>query len=290
MSKATCAIVAGVTVVLVLACAVACLAVVGVVAYFRADIGVGDRAQVQDAIVSEVAVESPATLTMRNPAGTVTIRTGPQNDRIIVEATKEADSVFGRQAERLADQVDLQIEGEGSEARVEVDLPDASGVGFARVNLVITVPEETHLNVVNEAGHVQIRGTEGDIRVRSEAGNLRIEDVTVSQSCDVMNTAGSITFEGQLPEPGAGDEPWEVVLRTEVGNIDFAVPVDSRFTLDAESEAGSVNAKFELDDPQSGSVRREAGEWLKGGVNGSQASPNVILRTETGNIRVTPLR
>jgi hypothetical protein len=288
MSKATCAIVAGVTVVLVLACAVACLAVVGVIAYFDAD--AGDRAQVQEAIASEVAVESPATLTVRNPAGSVTIRTGPQDDRIVVEATTEADSVFDRQTEKLADQVDVRIEEEAAGARVEVDLPESSGIGFARVSLVITVPEKTHLDVVNEAGHVQIQGTEGDIRVRSEAGNLRIEDVTVSQSCDVMNVAGSIIFEGRLPEPGAGDEPWEVLLRTEAGTIDFAVPADSRFTLDAESEAGSVNAKFELDDPQSGSVRGEAGEWLKGSVNGSQASPNVILRTESGNIGVTPLQ
>lgn len=288
MSKVTCAIVAAVTVVLVLACAVACLAVVGVIAYFDAD--VGDRAQVREAIVSEVAVESPVTLTVRNPAGNMTIRTGPQSDRILVEATTEADSVFGRQTERLADQVDVQIEGEGSEARVEVDLPDASGIGFARVNLVITVPERTHLDVVNEAGHLQIQGTEGDIRVRSETGSVRMNDVTVAEMCDVMNTAGSITFEGQLPEPGAGGEPWEVLLRTEAGNIELAVPADSRFTLDAESEAGSVNAKFELDNLQSGSVRGEAGQWLKGSVNGSQASPNVILRTEAGNIRVTPLR
>jgi len=288
MSKATCAIVAVVTVVLVLACAVACLGVVGVIAYF--DAGVGERAQVREAVVSEVAVESPVTLTVRNPAGTVTIRTSPQDDRVVVEAIKEADSILGRQAERLADQVDVQIEGEGDEARVEVDLPDVSGMGLARVNLVITVPEETHLDVVNEAGNIQIQGIEGDIRVRSEAGNLRMEDVTVTQNCDVMNTAGNITFEGQLPEPGAGGQSWEVLLRTEAGNIDFAVPADSRFTLDAESEAGSVNTKFELDDAQSGSVRGEAGEWLKGSVNGSQASPNVILRTEAGNIRVAPLR
>jgi len=288
MSKATCAIVAAVTVVLVLGCAVACLAVVGVIAYFDAD--ASDRAQVRETIASEIAVDSPATLTVRNPAGNVTIRTGPQNDRILVEATTEADSVFGRQAESLADRADVQIEGEGCEARVEVDLPEASGIGFARVNLVVTVPEETHLDVVNDAGHVEIQGTEGDIRVRSEAGNLRMEDVTVTQNCDVMNTAGNIFFEGRLPEPGTTDEPWEVVLRTEAGNIDFAVPADSRFTLDAESEAGSVNAKFELDSPQSGSVRGQAGEWLKGGVNGSQASPNVILRAESGNVRVTPLR
>ena len=288
MSKATCAVVAAVTVVLVLACAVACLGVVGVIAYTGAD--AGDGPQVRETIASEIAVDSPATLTVRNPAGNVSIRTGPQSDSILVEATTEADSVFGRQAESLADRADVQIEGEGSEARVEVALPEASGIGFARVNLVVTVPEETHLDVVNDAGHVEIQGTEGDIRVRSEAGNLRMEDVIVTQTCDVMNTAGNITFEGRLPEPGTTDEPWEVVLRTEAGNIDFAVPADSRFTLDAESEAGSVNAKFELDSPQSGSVRGEAGEWLKGSVNGSQASPNVILRAESGNIRVTPLR
>jgi DUF4097 and DUF4098 domain-containing protein YvlB len=219
----------------------------------------------------------------------VTVRTGPQTGRIQVEATKEARSVFGSQAERLLQRVDVQIEAEGSQARVDVDPLEESGIGFVNVDLLITVPEEIDLDVVNQAGHVRIEGTEGDIRVRSEAGNLRMQDVTVTQYCDVMNTTGNIVLEGRLPEPGASEDPWEVLLKSETGDIDFAVPADSRFTLDAESEVGSVSSKFQLEDPQAGSVRGDLGEWIKGNVNHSQASPSVILRTEAGNIKITPL-
>lgn len=68
------------------------------------------------------------------------------------------------------------------------------------------------------------------------------------------------------------------------------MPGDSRSTLYAESEVGSVNSKFELSDPQSGSVSGDLGERLRGSVNGGQPSPNIIVRTETGNIGITPLR
>jgi hypothetical protein len=126
------------------------------------------------------------------------------------------------------------------------------------------------------------------MRLRSEAGNVRVEGVALTGDCDVMNVTGDIHFEGRLPEPGSG-VAWEVVLRTETGNVEFLVPPDSQFTLDAESETGSVASKFELQGAQSGERQGEVGRWLRGGVNMEPDSRSVVLRTETGNVVVGPM-
>lgn len=289
MSKVTCAVVAIVVVLGLLACAVACVVAFGVLSYY--DVQLDERAQVQATTVTEVSVDSPETLTVRNPQGNVTIRAGQVARRIEVEATKEVNAFFNSQAERLLDDTEVRVQEEQAETIVEVALPERSrsGVQRVRVNLVITVPGAVAVDVMNEAGHVQVEGTEGSVRVRSGAGNVRLEGVTVNEGCDVMNTAGNVAFEGELPEPGDRGDAWEVLLRTETGDIDFAVPDDSVFTFDAESETGTVRSKLEVEVLESGRVRGDVGEFLKGSVNGSEANPNVILRTETGHIRAAPL-
>jgi hypothetical protein len=80
-----------------------------------------------------------------------------------------------------------------------------------------------------------------------------------------------------------------MLLKTETGDIHVAVPADSRFALDAETETGQINAKFELENLQCSSASGEPGERLKGSVNQSRAGENLILRTEAGNITLEPL-
>ena len=287
MDKLTCGALTIITLVVIGVCVLAC---VGVAAVAYLGLKVNDRAQAQETIASELIVDSPATLLVRNPVGNVTIRAGDQADVIQVEATKEVHSVHESWAERLLEQVDVQIiEDDDAQVRVAVTLPEESQIQFVRVNLLVTVPERVDLDVVNEAGQIRIVGTEGDVHVRSEAGSLRMEDVTIINQCDVMNVTGDIDFQGQFPEPGASEQPWEMLLKTETGDIDVAVPADSRFTLDAETETGQINSEFELEDLQSGSARGDLGQWLKGSVNQSSASQNVILRTETGSITIKPL-
>lgn len=293
METRTCVIVV-LALALLGACLVICAAV-GILTYagFRA----GDWAQAEEIIASEVAVEAPAALRVRNPVGDVAVRPGPDADRMVVEAGKEARSYRRRAAEVLLDEIEVQVVPEGSLVHVEVIVPDSTPTQFGSVDLVITVPERTDVELINEAGHMIIEGIEGEIRVRSETGTLRMQDVTLAGSCDVMNTTGDIVFAGQLPEPGDVGEAWEVLLRTETGDVDFAVPADSPFTLDAESETGTcfcqsktgtVDSKFELEGLQSGRDQGEVGRWFRGGVNQEPDGRRVILSTETGNIMVGP--
>lgn len=280
-----------IVIVVVVALALLCLCVVacaaaGLVAYGR--LSSTEWAQAQETVARELIVEPPAAVWVENPTGDVTIRTGPQLDLVVVEATKTGRSLLPSGAEDVLERIEVRVEHEGSDVRIEAALPEESGTAFGRVDLVITVPERADLQVVNRAGHIRITGIEGDIRVRSETGALRMNAVTVMNDVDVMNTTGDISFQGRLPAPGRG-EPWEVLLRTETGDIEFLVPPDSRFTLDAESETGSVASKFALQSAQSGPEGGEPGRWLKGGVNQEPGGGNVVLRTETGNVVVGPL-
>ncbi len=275
-----------------LACAVACLALGAVFVYRGATVTevvpVPGRfvSRIQETVVSEVAIRTPATLEVRNPWGNVTIRAGEDTDRIEVVATKEARTVSLPQGERLLQQVVVLVEGNGTRSSVWVTGLEDFRFGTVTVNLDITVPDETDVIVLNEAGNVHVEGTRGSIRVRSDAGNIRIRDVTVTEYVDVQNSAGNVDFEGRVLDPDPDPLPWEVALRTSAGIVRFAVPMATPFTVDAETEVGSVISDFELEDLQTGGT---VGQWLKGGANMTPISPNVILRSAAGNIRIEPL-
>jgi len=293
MSRTAWIIVVVVALLVMLACAVTCVAVAGLVA-FRAgtdSVAVSERivSGVQERVVREVGISSPGTLEVRNRWGNVTIEANGTRDVIEVDARKEARSVFGQQGERLLQEVQVVVDGDGTRASVHVTGLEGVRFGEVSVDLLITVPEEMDVIVLNEAGNILVKGTEGSIRVRNEAGNVRLEDVTVTESIDVASSAGNVVFEGRLPELGTEPVGWEVLLKTQAGNVEFSVPADSAFTLSAETEVGLVNSGFELQDMESGRLDGNVGHWLKGGVNRSWGSPNVILRTTAGNITVKPL-
>ena len=292
MTRTTWIVVIVVLLVFILACAVACAAL-GAVFVYRGS-AVTDPVRVpemfvtgvQETVVSEVGIRTPATLDLRNPWGNVTIRAGDPADVVLVEATKEARSIFGPEGQRLLQQVEVRVTGNGNRASIQVLGVEGFRLGQVTVNLEVTVPEETDVIVLNEAGTVHVEGTQGSIRVRSDAGNVRMRDMTVTEYVDVQNSAGNVDFEGRLLDPDPDPLPWEVALRTSAGNVRFAVPADTPFTVDAETDVGSVISDFELEDLQTGGT---VGQWLKGGANMTPVSPNVILRSAAGNIRIEPL-
>lgn len=288
MSRTAWIVVAIAALILILACVIACVVFGAVFVYRGAAVtdGVLVPAQfatsVRETVVSEIAIGTPATVEVFNTAGNVTIRAGEADDVVAVEATKEARAVFDREGARLLQEVQVLVDGNGSRATIRVTGVEGIGLGTVSVNLDITVPQETDLIIINEAGNVLVQGTEGSIRVRNDAGNTRLEDVTVTEFIDVQTSAGNIDCEARVPRR----PQWEVALRTQVGNVSLAVPEDSAFTLDAETEVGSVVSGFELEELQTGGT---VGQWLRGGANMTPVSPNVTLRSAAGNIRIEPL-
>jgi hypothetical protein len=231
--------------------------------------------------LTELDIEAPAVLRVNNPVGTVTVEPGREGV-IVVQASSSVQGVFGPRTQSLLEAVRIDARSKGPEAHVEVELPETLGPETVRVNLLLTVPPNTNLDLINRAGQVRVTGVAGDLRLRSDVGDVQLREVTVQNEYDVIVDVGRIEFRGRLPQ-GQG----EVFLRTRVGEIDVRLPAGSRFVLDAETDAGTIDAGFELEERQSGRNQGQVGGWLQGQANGGRGV-RLVLRAGAGEIRVNP--
>jgi hypothetical protein len=220
-------------------------------------------------------------LWVNNPVGTVTVEPGREGV-IVVQASSSVEGVFGPRTQSMLEAVQIDARSKGPEAHVEVDLPESLGPESVRVDLRLTVPPNTSLDLINRAGQVRVTGAEGDLRLRSDVGDVQLREVTVQNEYDVIVEVGRIEFQGRLPQDGG-----EVLLRTRVGEIDARLPAGSRFVLDAETAAGTIYTGFELEALQSGRNQAQVGGWLQGRANGGRGV-RLVLRTGAGEIRVNP--
>lgn len=276
MKRQTWIIVAVVAVAVVL-CLCLCAAVAAGYAFFT-----GQGGRVSDVVSSQINVDPGAPLRVVNPVGDVVVETGAEGV-VTVRARREVRGFLDIGGRDPLDNIQVQATTRGGRAIVEVTIPQPLRQRSAKVDLALTVPPGTDLDVDSDVGQVRISGTRGNVRVRGDVGDVVLQDVAVPGSCDVQNNVGAIRFQGRLPE-GQG----EVLLRTSVGEVEVAVPEDSAFALDAETGVGDVRSGFQLADRQAGKGNGVTGRWLRGYANTQGNAVRLVLRTETGDIDVTP--
>jgi hypothetical protein len=237
------------------------------------------RVGVSETIVTELAADSPASLEVRNQVGKITIVPGPEGI-IQVEAEKEVRVRSRARSQELLNAIQIRTDPQNGTARVVVDLPQTRANENVSVDLRIRVPQRTDLGVVNNVGEINVEGIVGDIRVRNDVGAVALRDVNVTGEADVQTDTGDVEFSGRLPEAQG-----QVLLRSAVGSIQVRVPASSRFALDAETNLGQIESNFVVDEAQAGG---QLGHWLRGSVNGG-IGVDLVLRTETGSIRLQPM-
>ena len=258
--------------------AAVCICGVVVVAVTGASVGLSDQARVTETISTELPVVQPASLTINNRVGDISISAG-DTDVIQVQATKEARSFMRLWAQDTLDSIDVRAEGSGNTARITVDVPNGLRLRSARVDFEIVVPQSMDLDIVNNVGDISVLGTTGSLRLRSNVGDIALSNVTVREEYDVEADVGDIDFEGQLPEDAG-----TTLLRTRVGEITVALSQESRFMLDAETSVGVITTEFDVQDREAD--QDGPSQTLKGFVNTDANDVQVVLRTDTGDIDV----
>jgi hypothetical protein len=242
------------------------------------------RTTTSETISTELVAGVPASLYVRNEVGGVTIVPGPEGI-IQVDATKEVRTRSRGRSQELLNAVDVRIEQVGGTTQVVVDLPQTGLNENSNVELTIHVPHRTDLDVTNNVGEIHIQEVTGNIRVRSDVGAVTLDGVDVTNKADVQAGTGDVEFEGRLPQAEG-----QVLLRSMVGSVEVRVPADSRFALDAETQVGGIESSFVVDEVQSGDGSGgQLGHWLRGRVNGG-LGVDLILQTNTGSIRLQPIR
>jgi hypothetical protein len=106
------------------------------------------------------------------------------------------------------DRIKLTGTRNGSEVRIEVEIPDWSGIGWheTALDLEVTVPAEVALVVEDGSGDTKIENTgslevsdgSGDLDIRGVSGNLRVRDG--SGDLTIRDVTGEVTI-----TDGSGD-------------------------------------------------------------------------------------
>ncbi|MGD9048743.1 MAG: hypothetical protein PVF77_11880 [Anaerolineae bacterium] len=203
-----------------------------------------------------VVGETPS-LKIDNFAGNVTVRAG-ERDVIRVVATKKAPHIgdLGR--------IEIQIDEQDGGLAIRTSKP--SGFTNASVELEITAPASTRLDLDNGAGNVDVDGLTGKIDAHTGAGNMDVRGAAGTARLDTG--AGNIDYQG-MPQG-------ECRFETGAGNIRLVLPADLNVQADLDTGLGNIDVDYVVD----GQVTRTEVNGVIG--DGSQGS--IYVQSGTGNI------
>jgi DUF4097 and DUF4098 domain-containing protein YvlB len=228
-------------------------------------------------------------------AGSVTVQAGRAGE-IRVVATKRVSGVGN--LDRI--QVDLAQQANG----VVVTTRTRPGLNNASVQLEITAPPGTRLDLHTGAGSVEVSGLRSDVKADSGAGSLTLSDL--SGAIDAHSGAGSITLRnvsgGIVADSGAGSievrgGDGRADLHTGAGSILYegALQGDSRFesgtgsitlrlptSLNMRVDLGTGMGTVEVDYAVDGQVTKREVR----GVIGTGADGSIYAHTGTGGINL----
>jgi len=151
-------------------------------------------------------LKAGAAVTISSPQGELVIRAGEAAE-VRVVARKRIGADREEEAKRLADQVHMGVTETpaGLEIRPEFDTGGHGRV--KRVDLEVTVPVRTDLQLSAHRGDIRINGIHGAIRLSSRFGDVELQ--AIKGKTEVDQSRGSIraaNLEGNLRIAGRGDE------------------------------------------------------------------------------------
>jgi DUF4097 and DUF4098 domain-containing protein YvlB len=255
-----------VIVVVVLACCCALALMAGAVGWLTSryadlggeplDLGALQRERVEETF----EVGDAPSLEITDFAGSVTVQAG-EGDLVRVVATKKASS------QARLDRIEVEM-NEASD-RVVIKTRKLFDTGNASVDLEITAPAGSRMQVDTGAGKVDVRGITGPIDIHSGAGEIGVRDARGTVHVDLG--AGQITYEGAP----SGD----CRFQTGAGEIVLYLPESPNVRIDVGTGLGAVDVDFGVD----GHVSVRSVDGIIG--DGRQGS--IFAHTGVGGISVT---
>ena len=206
-------------------------------------------------------VGDSAFLEIKNFAGNVTVRAG-EDKAIHIVAIKTASSTGA------LDEISISMNEQSD--RVVVRTQKTDKWPSAKVDLEITAPPGTEMDLHTGAGEVELRDMTGTIRVHTGAGDIDARGA--AGPMELGTGAGSVRYEGTPTgycrfETGAG----EITLR---------LPANPDVRVDLHTGLGSVNVSYDVDSQTSA---RDVE-----GVIGNGDRATIYASTGLGSISVRP--
>lgn len=225
-----------------------------------------------------LAVSGTLTLDVTNAAGSITVEHGNAGQVKIVYF-KRVHEISQRDAQHSLDAMAVVITQTGNTVIIDVRQPNAASMGALgsqhTVDLTLTVPSSTSLQLRQMAGSIRVSDVSGALTVNVQAGNVDLQNVSLAGSNSVHIGAGNATFDGTLQDGSALD------MRVATGNATVTLPPNSAIHITADTAVGDVmTAGWPITPTHSGTGASATGD--------TAAKPASILtiHVDTGRISV----
>ena len=244
---------------------------------------------------SWAAGEAP-TLIVENFGGNITVQAG-SNETFEVVATRRA----AREGD--LDRIEVNIDERDGGLHIKTDKP--SRTNNVSVNLEITAPAGTQVDLNTGGGNVTVSGLAGSIKVHTGGGNIRVYDASggveadtgggnikisgASGEVDARTGGGNIEVQDASGlvrlDTGGGNIDYQgrpqgsCRLNTGGGNIKIKLPKDVGVQVDLDTGSGEIDVDLAVDGRLS---KREVS-----GTIGSGEEGEIRAHTGGGNIDLT---
>lgn len=190
--------------------------------------------------------------------GTVLI-TGGDEDGIKIDAVKHVRATSRREAEEIADHVEIRVDQEGNQVHVSTNclrmldhspslwskLFGSGADSYGSVDYTITLPITSSVAVTAISGEIKISSIEGAVEINNTSGNSHAE--FVFGPVKVVQNAGKLTLQWIEGDIRVRSKSCRVNIRQVQGALDV-------FTI-----TGDVDLQTELDSPRDYYVRTTSG-------------------------------
>lgn len=223
----------------------------------------------------EYTVAAAPTLDLRNNAGHVNIRRGPDG-QVVVQVTKKArGGLFRAFSESDLEKVIVTVIQEGDRIVVDTERSSRSFLKHVEIDLDITTPATSNVSLQLNAGNARMNDVRGALNVRVNAGNFGADGLTCVGANRFEVNAGNLDFTGAI-ERGASLD-----VQVNAGIARLRLPHDTPVTLDAKTTAGVLDVSgWQVD------RTREIVQQSVYGALGSEPAGTLRVRVNAGTASV----
>lgn len=223
----------------------------------------------------EVDAEKPVTLKVQNDSGAVTI-TGADVEAVEVQVVKTAFDTTQARADAEVKTIKYTVQQNGNTITLKYALPRSMNFNnqINTVDFIVTVPNQTNVDVDTNFGGVSISNIEGEVVAQSDFGETSLDNVQGAVSASTNN--GTVTATAIR----AGSE--NIDLESEFGSITLEKANGKDITIDTS------NGSAQLDQVRATGTLSASSEF--GGVtieNGSADS--LTIETTNGDVSLSKL-
>jgi len=222
--------------------------------------------------------------------GSITI-TGTNVADCNLTATIIARAATEEAARKLAEQVKVKLQASNSRLTVRIQKPAFMTNQSVSVNLDVTVPNQTDLQLTTHNGAVRITNITGQVNATTHNGSATAKQVSSTIKLETHNgsvtckeISGDInlrTHNGKINAAYSKNAPpvFNASMVTHNGSIDFTAPLNLSATVDLSTHNGSINTDLPI--TVIGKVSRSK---LAGTIGTGEGK--LHLETHNGSIRI----